>query len=268
MANSTQLIEAVSRATQIASETLVVQMRNLRQAGLISIGGRGTSAAAMTAQDAARLLMAVAGTNFVKESVGAAVSFGSLVAYRRELILLGNSIFPITITPHWIDGPKHWSVNRHLNPDLAPETVMKRFGLPWLPIGASFEGALIGLIERNLSGELFPALKATDFVKPPARMPQYRKRLWISFYRPETYASVTYMAEGIVYEKVLFKKPERARAGVIKDAMAERSGRSAVLYRQSDINEETLEIVADALRTPTGHAPHKKKTKGVRALSI
>ncbi len=73
VATSGQLVEAVSEATGFAAETVVVHMRNLREAGFIAIRGRGRSAAKMTARDAARLLMAVSGTNHVKEFCGCGI---------------------------------------------------------------------------------------------------------------------------------------------------------------------------------------------------
>jgi DNA-binding transcriptional ArsR family regulator len=247
VATSGQLVEAVSEATDFAAETVVVHMRNLREAGLVDIRGRGRSAAKMTARDAARLLMAVSGTIHVKESVGAVLSFKELSAYRRELVSPKEQTTPVTIVPHRIDGPRHWSVGRPLIPGLNGEEVRKRFGLGRVKLGTTFEEALITVIEGTLADTLFPPLQSSDFRKPTSKIANYKKRLWVTLYRPEAYASITYLAEGITYEKVLFqKKPDVANA-TYRDTAARRK-RTAVLYRQSDFNEQALEIVCDALR--------------------
>ena len=245
MGNSTNLVQAVARGTGFSAETLTVGMRILRTAGLITVSGRGASAALMTPQDAARLLIAAAGAHFVKESLAAVMSFGGLVAYRRELVSPQETTTPITMTPHWSDGPRHWSGTRTLRTDLAGAAINTRFGLSWLEPGTRFEDAMIGLIQRSLDGTLFPDLAPTDFVQVPSPVPKtYRRRLWVSLYRPQAYASVSYFAEGIVYEKVLFEN--RLHHGTPYHDRWEKQ--SAHLYRQTDFSDATLEIVCRALR--------------------
>jgi hypothetical protein len=245
LATSGQLVEAVSRATGFAEETVVVHMRNLREADLIAVRGRGPSAAKMIPRDAARLLMAVSGTNYVKESVGAVASFAALIAYRRELISPADRIVPVTIVPHWIDGPKHWSVGYPLTAELNGVVVRKRFGLNRFQLGTTFEEALVAIIEGTLADTLFPPLQALDFCKPPSKTPSYRKRLWITVHRPHAYASITYLAEGITYEKILFQPKSHGSDFAYKDI--EKLTKQAVLYRTSDFSERTLEIICDAL---------------------
>ena len=247
MATSGQLVEAVGEAIGFAAETVVVHMRNLREAGLVDIRGRGRSAAKMTARDAARLLMAVSGTIHVKESVGAVLSFKELSAHRRELVSPKERTIPVTIVPHWIDGPRHWSVGCPLIPDLNGEEVRKRFGLGRVKLGTTFEEALIGLIEGTLADTLFPPLQSSDFRKPPSKIANYKRRLWVTLFRPEAYASITCLAEGITYEKVLFQKKSEGANAAYSDTAA-RKKQAGVLYRQSDFNEQTLKIVCDALR--------------------
>jgi hypothetical protein len=245
MGNSTNLVRAVARATALSPETLTVSMRILRTAGLITVSGRGTSAARMTPQDAARLLIAAGGSHFIKESLGAAMSFGGLRAYRRELVSSHETTAPITMTPHWSDGPRHWSRTRALRTDLAGAAINKRFGLGWLETGTRFEDAMIGLIQRSLDGTLFPGLAPTDFVQVPSPFPKtYRTRLWVSLYRPQPYASVCYFAEGIIYEKVFFEN--RIHQGAQYHDPRQKD--SAHLYRQTDFSDATLEIVCQALR--------------------
>ncbi|HEY5306097.1 MAG TPA: hypothetical protein VIJ52_05445 [Pseudolabrys sp.] len=245
MATSGQLVEAVSRATGFAEETVVVHMRNLREAGHIAIGGRGPSAAKMTARDAAKLLIAVHGSNYVKESAGALASFSRLLAYRRELVSPAERTVPVTIAPHWIDGPKHWSVGYPLISGLNGEIVRNRFGLDRIAIGKTFEDALVMIIESMLADTLFPPLQSSDFRKPPSKIQSYRKRIWVTLYRPQPYSSITYLAEGITYEMILFQPKSFGSAFGYKDTSKPK--KEAVSYRASDFNEQSLEIVCEAL---------------------
>jgi hypothetical protein len=69
MASPGELVKIVATALGIPEPTVVVHDRNLVIAGLRSKGGRGRSAAAVTARDAANLLTAMLGSGQVKESV-------------------------------------------------------------------------------------------------------------------------------------------------------------------------------------------------------
>jgi hypothetical protein len=69
VASPGQLVRKVSELLGIAEASIVQHDRNLVVAGLRSKGGRGTSAARMTARDAAHLLVAVLGSHHVKDSV-------------------------------------------------------------------------------------------------------------------------------------------------------------------------------------------------------
>jgi hypothetical protein len=245
VATSGQLVEAVSRATGFAEETVVVHMRNLREAGHIAIGGRGPSAAKMTARDAAKLLIAIGSSNYVKESAGALASFSRLLAYRQEVVSPAERTSPVTIAPHWIDGPKHWSVGYPLISGLRGEIVRNRFGLNRIEIGTTFEEALVTIIECTLANTLFPPLQSSDYRKPPSKVSSYQKRLWVTLYRPQPYASITYLAEGITYEKILFQ-PKSHGPDFFSPYVAKRK-KEAVLYRASDFNEQSLEIICEAL---------------------
>ncbi|MDP4021043.1 hypothetical protein Q8W71_00270 [Methylobacterium sp. NEAU 140] len=75
-----QLIEAVADALGVDVATVVTHDRNLVAAGMRSKGGRGKSAAKMTAIDAANLLIAVASSEQVRGSVETVKNFGNLVA--------------------------------------------------------------------------------------------------------------------------------------------------------------------------------------------
>jgi hypothetical protein len=68
VASPGELVRKFSELLGIAERTIVLHDRNLVVAGLRSKSGRGTSAARMTARDAAHLLVAVLGSSHVKDS--------------------------------------------------------------------------------------------------------------------------------------------------------------------------------------------------------
>jgi len=68
VASPGELVRKFSELLGIAERTIVLHDRNLVVVGLRSKSGRGTSAARMTARDAAHLLVAVLGSSHVKDS--------------------------------------------------------------------------------------------------------------------------------------------------------------------------------------------------------
>lgn len=81
MLTSYGLAEVVAGELGLPPETVRQHLRNLQAPAdrkLISAKGRGRGAAAMTPLDAARLLIASAGSDFVKDSVAALDAFGEL----------------------------------------------------------------------------------------------------------------------------------------------------------------------------------------------
>jgi len=87
MATPGQLVEAMARSLGISVATVIQYDRQLAESGLRSKGGRGTSAAAVTAGDAANLLIAIAASPLagptVKEAVRTCESYGSLKVVQR-----------------------------------------------------------------------------------------------------------------------------------------------------------------------------------------
>lgn len=81
MLTSHKLAEAVARLLGLPPETVRQHLRNLQAPAarkLISAKGRGRGAAVMTPLDAANLLIATAGSDFVKDSVATLDVFGDL----------------------------------------------------------------------------------------------------------------------------------------------------------------------------------------------
>ncbi|MFG1399901.1 hypothetical protein [Roseixanthobacter pseudopolyaromaticivorans] len=69
MTSSTELSARIARVFGITEATALLHMRIVREAGILTQGGRGRSSARMTSRDAANLLIAVAGASAVKDSV-------------------------------------------------------------------------------------------------------------------------------------------------------------------------------------------------------
>jgi hypothetical protein len=78
MATSGELCSAIAIALGVPFETAREHLRNIRRAGMISFKGYGRGAAGMTPLDAARLLITVAGSSFVKDSLATLEGFGGL----------------------------------------------------------------------------------------------------------------------------------------------------------------------------------------------
>jgi hypothetical protein len=68
MATLSQLVETVAEVEGMEPATVNLIARNVREAGLITTGGRGLSAARMTMADAVNLLIAVNATVIVREA--------------------------------------------------------------------------------------------------------------------------------------------------------------------------------------------------------
>jgi hypothetical protein len=128
MATPGQLVRTIAEALGIPVSTVTQFDRQLAEAGLRTVGGRGSSAAKVTALDAANLLIALLGPPLYGPAIKAAQSscnlFGSL---------------PITST--WRDTSS-----------------FKKVGLPSLaklPADHTFRAALAALIEGASTGEFY-----------------------------------------------------------------------------------------------------------------
>ncbi|MBW7057922.1 hypothetical protein KY389_14795 [Paracoccus bogoriensis] len=75
MAKLSDLVPTLAQVLPMPEQTVAVIARALRQARLISTGGRGPGAADMTPEDCARLLLAIMAADQVKDSVAASQRF-------------------------------------------------------------------------------------------------------------------------------------------------------------------------------------------------
>ena len=84
MATPGELIKMVAAATGTPEPTVTQHDRNLFSAGLRTKGGRGRSAATVTALDAARLLTAVLGSEQVKDAAETALRYSDTVEHHNR----------------------------------------------------------------------------------------------------------------------------------------------------------------------------------------
>ena len=76
MATPKQLVELIAKIFDVSEATVTVHDRNLSLAGLRTMAGRGRAAARVTSRDAANLMVAVAASRNVKDSVYTVEQFG------------------------------------------------------------------------------------------------------------------------------------------------------------------------------------------------
>lgn len=84
MATSPQLVKTLSEVMGVPEKSITVQDRNLANAGLRTLAGRGRNAAKMTARDAATLAITVAAAIQIKESAEIAKIYTALKAECRH----------------------------------------------------------------------------------------------------------------------------------------------------------------------------------------
>src|SRR4051812_5015787 len=87
MGSPGELVRCVARVLKVSEATVVQYDRNLAEAGLRTKGGRGRSAARITSQDAANLLIVIAGAPItgatVKETLATWDKCSGLIADPR-----------------------------------------------------------------------------------------------------------------------------------------------------------------------------------------
>ena len=79
-----ELVEIVAMVEGMDPSRVALIARNVREAGLITTGGRGPSAGKMTNTDAANLLIAVNTAETVSEAAGAVRRYRRLEAFGHE----------------------------------------------------------------------------------------------------------------------------------------------------------------------------------------
>jgi hypothetical protein len=80
MTSPRELVTEIAKQTGVPEGTVVQHDRNLAVAGLRSVGGRGRAVAQVTYSDATNLLIAVAGSPNVKDSVKIVQTYSALTS--------------------------------------------------------------------------------------------------------------------------------------------------------------------------------------------
>jgi hypothetical protein len=84
MVTSLRLAHDMADALGLSDQTVVQHVKNLQKRKLLTSTGRGRGAAHMRPSDAAKLLIAVVGSDLVKDSVSALRAFGTLLPIRHS----------------------------------------------------------------------------------------------------------------------------------------------------------------------------------------
>ena len=102
MAISAELVAVVASALGRPATEVGNHLRNLRESGLVSVAGRGASAAQMTADDAVMLLLAIAGSERVKDSVETARKLAALPVIKHRVNWRHKTLDPYQ---QWMQRP-------------------------------------------------------------------------------------------------------------------------------------------------------------------
>lgn len=143
MATPGQLVQAVARILGVDLATVTQQDRKLAEVGLRTVGGRGNSAAKVTAIDAANLLIAVTGSYVVKETL-------KVMEYADLPVKGGEGSFRVSNHERRHDGNIgcNWALSGFPIPQLQD-----------LPETHTFRDALAALIESARVGSLQEAIR-------------------------------------------------------------------------------------------------------------
>lgn len=151
MATPGELIKTVADVLYVPEVTVASYYRSLREAGLVTKGGRGPSAAQMKPSDAAKLLSAVGGSRFEKETAEKTVRdySGIKVAHTARCLLLPSEDDHI--------GRGDWIEN---NSGTWVFDGFKIEHLQRLPERHTFLDALVAIIDAAMEGEFGNAQRA------------------------------------------------------------------------------------------------------------
>jgi hypothetical protein len=165
MATPKQLVEAVAGVLGISVASVVVHDRNLSNAPvpLRTVAGRGRAAAKMTATDAANLVIAVAGSESVKNSVWAVLTYGGLRGIKTRTTATGIRSFDELPANHSLAEMLAALIDAvavgELLPDKFSLTVRLYGPRPYADLQYFLPGMRIGLGEEDIRYELKPKSK-------------------------------------------------------------------------------------------------------------
>lgn len=139
MASPGEMVRSIAKVFGVHEKTVLLHDRSLAEAGLRTKGGRGRSAAKMTCKDVAGLIIAVAASTSVKDTVKTLSDYASLPSRKGEThIKTGDGSFGNNG-----NTPSSWNLS-----GFSIETLQK------LPENHSFLDAISALIESAENGAL------------------------------------------------------------------------------------------------------------------
>lgn len=185
MATSGQLVRAVARVTGIDDKSVAVRLRSLREAGKITVGGRGLSAAQMTPRDAAHLIVAIMGSTLASEADEA-----------------DERLFGLKGSP----APRTWT-SKGRAPRRPSEMARRLAERGW----STFGEVLAGCIELHAAGHLLPEedrpLGWSALPPAPLALRLLEEPTWrVRVFSPLPAAIVEYGA-GRFFESYVFGEP-------------------------------------------------------------
>jgi hypothetical protein len=104
MANSRELVECVSSALDRPLKEVTGHMRFLREAGLVTTGGRGIASPRMSYEDAASLICSLYGSELMKDGV--------------------SSVLALKALPSTLKGARHSRSGRDMLPYIGPHELL------------------------------------------------------------------------------------------------------------------------------------------------
>lgn len=216
MASPGQLVKAIAEVLGQPEVSVTQHDRNLVAAGLRTKGGRGNSAASMTARDATNLLIAVAGSSAIKDTVQTVREFGSLPARSAEAYGEKGS--------QGTDETGRWRL------DGFPITELQQ-----LRPGHTFDEAIEGLLIAVVSGGWQNAIKAKN-----DRSPYGIPDIHVRFMGPYAQAAIDIYGAGYT-ERMTYTHIPTDMEGV--QAWAEAHMKTADLGDLSQIREFKLRTI-------------------------
>jgi len=156
MASPGELIKRIAEVLCLPEVKVASYYRYLRQAGLVSKGGRGLNAARMTPKDSASVLIACGGSRIERDNAVDSVEAYSQLQAAHSAYVHYRSIGESAVQ----EAPQGWAANH------AGTWTFEGFSLPHLqalPERHDFLAALEALIEASLNHEYSGSVSKTDW---------------------------------------------------------------------------------------------------------
>lgn len=230
MASPGELVAAVAAVLGVPQPSVVVHDRNLVVAGLRTKGGRGRSAARVTARDAAGLLIAVAGSSLVRDSVET-----------------WNDYAPLHPTGGQVQRP----VDGGSDINHSPPPVWDLGGLPIcslqaLPESHTFGDALAALISAAADGSLASALEEAQRKTVENGGKHFTWGIQVDLFAPANVAIIRIFAGGSRFKTEETKRYGERNTPRTREELA--SDSTGDLTQQRSFRERTIVRIGQLLK--------------------